>query len=71
MQPKNNRQLKTQKAFTLIELLVVIAIVGILAGLAVVNMSGSDGRSEDSEAEGLFQLDQIFSDGESGFGVEA
>jgi len=41
MQPKNNRQLKTQKAFTLIELLVVIAIVGILAGLAVVNMSGA------------------------------
>jgi prepilin-type N-terminal cleavage/methylation domain-containing protein len=37
----NNRQLKTQKAFTLIELLVVIAIVGILAGLAVVSMSGA------------------------------
>ena len=30
-----------EKAFTLIELLVVIAIVGILAGLAVVNMSGA------------------------------
>jgi prepilin-type N-terminal cleavage/methylation domain-containing protein len=41
MQPTNNQQPKTQKAFTLIELLVVIAIVGILAGLAVVNMSGA------------------------------
>ena len=30
-----------EKAFTLIELLVVIAIVGILAGLAVVSMSGA------------------------------
>jgi prepilin-type N-terminal cleavage/methylation domain-containing protein len=37
----NNRQLKMEKAFTLIELLVVIAIVGILAGLAVVSMSGA------------------------------
>jgi prepilin-type N-terminal cleavage/methylation domain-containing protein len=37
----SNQQSKTQKAFTLIELLVVIAIVGILAGLAVVNMSGA------------------------------
>jgi prepilin-type N-terminal cleavage/methylation domain-containing protein len=41
MQSTNNRQLKAEKAFTLIELLVVIAIVGILAGLAVVNMSGA------------------------------
>jgi len=41
MQPTSNRQLKIEKAFTLIELLVVIAIVGILAGLAVVNMSGA------------------------------
>jgi prepilin-type N-terminal cleavage/methylation domain-containing protein len=41
MQPINSRQPKTEKAFTLIELLVVIAIVGILAGLAVVNMSGA------------------------------
>jgi prepilin-type N-terminal cleavage/methylation domain-containing protein len=41
MRPINNRQSKTEKAFTLIELLVVIAIVGILAGLAVVNMSGA------------------------------
>jgi len=41
MQPKNNRQSKTQKAFTLIELLVVIAIIGILAGMVVVNMSGA------------------------------
>jgi prepilin-type N-terminal cleavage/methylation domain-containing protein len=41
MQPTNNQQSKTEKAFTLIELLVVIAIVGILAGLAVVNMSGA------------------------------
>jgi len=41
MQPTNNRQSKTEKAFTLIELLVVIAIVGILAGLAVVSMSGA------------------------------
>jgi prepilin-type N-terminal cleavage/methylation domain-containing protein len=41
MQPTNSRQPKTEKAFTLIELLVVIAIVGILAGLAVVNMSGA------------------------------
>jgi prepilin-type N-terminal cleavage/methylation domain-containing protein len=41
MQPTSNRQLKTEKAFTLIELLVVVAIVGILAGLAVVNMSGA------------------------------
>jgi prepilin-type N-terminal cleavage/methylation domain-containing protein len=41
MPPTNNPQLKTEKAFTLIELLVVIAIVGILAGLAVVNMSGA------------------------------
>ena len=30
-----------EKAFTLIELLVVIAIIGILAGMAVVNMSGA------------------------------
>jgi prepilin-type N-terminal cleavage/methylation domain-containing protein len=37
----NSRQFKTEKAFTLIELLVVIAIIGILAGLAVVNMSGA------------------------------
>jgi len=37
----NSRQPKIEKAFTLIELLVVIAIVGILAGLAVVNMSGA------------------------------
>jgi prepilin-type N-terminal cleavage/methylation domain-containing protein len=37
----SNRQSKTEKAFTLIELLVVIAIVGILAGLAVVSMSGA------------------------------
>jgi prepilin-type N-terminal cleavage/methylation domain-containing protein len=37
----NNPKLKTQKAFTLIELLVVIAIVGILAGMAVVSMSGA------------------------------
>jgi prepilin-type N-terminal cleavage/methylation domain-containing protein len=41
MPSTNNRQSKRQKAFTLIELLVVIAIVGILAGLAVVNMSGA------------------------------
>jgi prepilin-type N-terminal cleavage/methylation domain-containing protein len=41
MQPVSNRRSKTEKAFTLIELLVVIAIVGILAGLAVVNMSGA------------------------------
>jgi prepilin-type N-terminal cleavage/methylation domain-containing protein len=41
MQPTNNQQLKTDRAFTLIELLVVIAIVGILAGLAVVSMSGA------------------------------
>jgi len=41
MQSVNNRQLKTERAFTLIELLVVIAIVGILAGLAVVSMSGA------------------------------
>jgi len=41
MQPTNNRQSKKERAFTLIELLVVIAIVGILAGLAVVNMSGA------------------------------
>ena len=41
MQPTNSRKPKTEKAFTLIELLVVIAIVGILAGLAVVNMSGA------------------------------
>ena len=41
MPSTNNRQLKTEKAFTLIELLVVVAIVGILAGLAVVNMSGA------------------------------
>jgi prepilin-type N-terminal cleavage/methylation domain-containing protein len=41
MPSTNSRQFKTQKAFTLIELLVVIAIVGILAGLAVVNMSGA------------------------------
>jgi prepilin-type N-terminal cleavage/methylation domain-containing protein len=37
----SNRRSKAQKAFTLIELLVVIAIVGILAGLAVVSMSGA------------------------------
>lgn len=30
-----------ERAFTLIELLVVIAVIGILAGLAVVNMSGA------------------------------
>jgi prepilin-type N-terminal cleavage/methylation domain-containing protein len=41
MPSTSNRELKRQKAFTLIELLVVIAIVGILAGLAVVNMSGA------------------------------
>ena len=41
MQPKNNRQPERERAFTLIELLVVIAIVGILAGLAVVSMSGA------------------------------
>jgi prepilin-type N-terminal cleavage/methylation domain-containing protein len=41
MQPTNSLQSKKEKAFTLIELLVVIAIVGILAGLAVVNMSGA------------------------------
>jgi prepilin-type N-terminal cleavage/methylation domain-containing protein len=41
MQPTNSRQSKTEKAFTLIELLLVVAIVGILAGLAVVNMSGA------------------------------
>jgi len=41
MQPINSRQPKIDRAFTLIELLVVIAIVGILAGLAVVNMSGA------------------------------
>jgi prepilin-type N-terminal cleavage/methylation domain-containing protein len=39
MQLINNRQY--QKGFTLIELLVAIAIVGILAGLAVVSMSGA------------------------------
>jgi prepilin-type N-terminal cleavage/methylation domain-containing protein len=39
MRSKNNRHF--EKGFTLIELLVVIAIVGILAGLAVVNMSGA------------------------------
>jgi prepilin-type N-terminal cleavage/methylation domain-containing protein len=39
--PLINRQFKTEKAFTLIELLVVIAIIGILAGLAVVSMSGA------------------------------
>jgi prepilin-type N-terminal cleavage/methylation domain-containing protein len=41
MRPTNSRQSKTDRAFTLIELLVVIAIVGILAGLAVVSMSGA------------------------------
>jgi prepilin-type N-terminal cleavage/methylation domain-containing protein len=41
MQPTDSRQPKKEKAFTLIELLVVIAIVGILAGLAVVSMSGA------------------------------
>jgi prepilin-type N-terminal cleavage/methylation domain-containing protein len=51
MQPKNNRQLKTDRAFTLIELLVVIAIVGILAGLAVVNMSGATERARIVKAQ--------------------
>ena len=41
MLPIDNRQFKTNKAFTLIELLVVIAIIGVLAGLAVINMSGA------------------------------
>jgi len=39
MRSKDSEQFKN--GFTLIELLVVIAIVGILAGLAVVNMSGA------------------------------
>jgi prepilin-type N-terminal cleavage/methylation domain-containing protein len=41
MPSTNNKKFKMDKAFTLIELLVVIAIVGILAGLAVVSMSGA------------------------------
>jgi len=41
MLPINNNRSKADKAFTLIELLLVIAIVGILAGLAAVNMSGA------------------------------
>ncbi|MFA5249010.1 MAG: LamG-like jellyroll fold domain-containing protein [Candidatus Paceibacterota bacterium] len=45
MQPENSRQSKMQKAFTLIELLVVVAIIGILAGMAVVNMSGAADRA--------------------------
>jgi len=36
---KNSRQIKF--GFTLIELLIVVAIVGILAGMAVVNLSGA------------------------------
>ena len=44
MQSKNSKQFKS--GFTLIELLVVIAIVGILAGLAVVSMSGAVDRAK-------------------------
>jgi len=51
MQSTNNQQPKTQKAFTLIELLVVIAIVGILAGLAAVNMSGATDRARIVKAQ--------------------
>jgi prepilin-type N-terminal cleavage/methylation domain-containing protein len=51
MPSKNNRQPKIQKAFTLIELLVVIAIVGILAGLAVVNMSGATEKARIVKAQ--------------------
>lgn len=38
-------QFDSSRAFTLIELLVVIAIIGILAGMAVVNMSGATDKA--------------------------
>jgi prepilin-type N-terminal cleavage/methylation domain-containing protein len=51
MRLTNNRQSKAEKAFTLIELLVVIAIVGILAGLAAVNMSGATERAKIAKSQ--------------------
>jgi prepilin-type N-terminal cleavage/methylation domain-containing protein len=51
MPSTNNRQSKKEKAFTLIELLVVIAIVGILAGLAAVNMRGATEAARIAQAK--------------------
>ena len=45
---ENNLKFKQSKAFTLIELLVVIALIGILAGIIVVSMSGSQESARDT-----------------------
>ncbi|HRU20953.1 MAG TPA: type II secretion system protein [Candidatus Paceibacterota bacterium] len=43
--------MKSKQGFTLIELLVVIAIIGILAGLVIVSMSGSQNAAKNARIQ--------------------
>lgn len=43
------KKFKVSNGFTLIELLVVISLIGILTGLAIVNLIGVRGRARDAE----------------------
>ena len=54
---ENNLKFKQSKAFTLIELLVVIALIGILAGIIVVSMSGSQESARDARIKN--EMDQL------------
>ena len=55
---------KIQKGFTLIELLVVIAIIGILASIAITQLSGATNKSKDNSVKssfnGVYSLASIF-----------
>nr|HQH20406.1 type II secretion system protein [Candidatus Pacearchaeota archaeon] len=43
--------MKSKQGFTLIELLVVIAIIGILAGLVIISMSGSQNAAKNARIQ--------------------
>ncbi|HRU20955.1 MAG TPA: prepilin-type N-terminal cleavage/methylation domain-containing protein [Candidatus Paceibacterota bacterium] len=49
--------MKSKQGFTLIELLVVIAIIGILAGLVIISMSGSQNAAKNARIQS--DLDQL------------
>jgi len=49
--------MKSEQGFTLIELLVVIAIIGILAGLVIISMSGSQNAAKNARIQS--DMDQL------------